>query len=63
MDRNKNDKISDEILAAFLDGNATYGESRVIMDSIYEDAKLRELLDLSNKVDAELSRGLTSEQQ
>lgn len=45
--------ISDEILAAFLDGNATAGETQLILDTMSEDAELRELLSISQEVDAE----------
>lgn len=45
--------ISDEILAAFLDGNATAGETQLILDTMSEDAELRELLSISQEVDVE----------
>lgn len=46
--------FSAEILAAFLDGNATAQESRYVMQSLAEDAELRELLLISRSVDTEL---------
>ena len=46
--------ISEEALAAFLDGNATSQESREIFNAISDDAELRELLHISQSVDAEL---------
>lgn len=49
-----NREFSDETLAAFLDGNATAEESLDIIHSMASDAKLRELLRISNEVDAEL---------
>lgn len=49
--------ISAEVLAAFLDGNATAQESKEILNALSTDAKLRELLHISQSVDAEL--GLT----
>lgn len=46
--------IDSGILAAFLDGNATADESQDILGAISEDAGLRELLDISRQVDADL---------
>ena len=46
--------ISAEVLAAFLDGNATAQESNEILSALTEDAELRELLHISQSVDAEL---------
>lgn len=48
-------KISSELIAAFLDGKATAQESREIFDSLSKDAGLRELLRISQEVDEELS--------
>lgn len=45
--------ITSEVLAAFLDGNATVKESGEILDAISSDAELRELLYISQLVDAE----------
>ena len=42
------------MLAAFLDGNATAQESKEIINALTEDAELRELLHISQSVDAEL---------
>lgn len=47
-------KISAEVLAAFLDGNATAKESKEILHALPEDAELRELLHISQLVDVEL---------
>lgn len=47
--------ISAESLAAFLDGNATSEESLAILESISEDSELRELLNISDKVDSYVS--------
>lgn len=52
--------ILTEVLAAFLDGNATAQESQEILRSFSEDAELRELLHISQSVDAEM--GLKSEE-
>ena len=41
------------MLAAFLDGNATAQESKEILSALTEDAELRELIHISQSVDAE----------
>lgn len=46
--------IPAEVLAAFLDGNATSSECGEILASLSEDAELRELLNISQSVDAEI---------
>ena len=46
--------ISAEVLAAFLDGNATAQESKDVFGAFSEDAELRELMHISQSVDAEL---------
>lgn len=46
--------ISAEVLAAFLDGNATAQESDAIFESLSMNAELRELFHISQSVDAEL---------
>ena len=46
--------ISAEVLAAFLDGNATACESLKIFEALPEDAALRELIHISLSVDSEL---------
>ena len=46
--------ISVEVLAAFFDGNATAQESKEILHALSEDAELRELIHISQSVDAEL---------
>lgn len=53
-DKSVNNNISAETLAAFLDGNATAQESLEIFSVLSEDAELRELLHISQSVDAEL---------
>lgn len=52
--------ISADVLAAFLDGNATAQESEDILNALSEDAALIELLHVSQLVDAEL--GLTPQE-
>ena len=49
-----NSNITTEVIAAYLDGNATTAESQAILDALSEDAELRELLCISQSVDAEL---------
>lgn len=49
-----NSNITTEVIAAYLDGNATAAESQAILDALSEDAELRELLRISQSVDAEL---------
>ena len=54
MKKESVNNISAEVLAAFLDGNATAQESKKIFDALTEDAELRELMHISQSVDAEL---------
>lgn len=51
MEKNKN-HISDELLAAFLDGNVSLEEADLITGKIQDDPQLRELLAISERVDA-----------
>ena len=44
MEKPANKTIPAELLAAFLDGNATAYESDCILQSLAEDAQLRELM-------------------
>ena len=55
MKKKSVNNISAEVLAAFLDGNATAQESKDIFDALFEDAELGELLHISQSVDRELS--------
>ncbi len=54
MKKKSVNKISAEVLAAFLDGNATSQESKEIIAALTEDAELRDLMHISQSVDAEL---------
>ena len=54
MKKKSVNNISAEVLAAFLDGNATAHESKEIITALTEDAGLRELIHISLSVDAEL---------
>lgn len=47
-------EISSEVVAAFLDGNATPEECREVFNSFLEDEELREVMRVSLSVDAEL---------
>ena len=53
MKKKSVNNISAEVLAAFLDGNATAQESNEIITALTEDAGLRELIHISQSVDAE----------
>ena len=50
--------ISSEVLAAFLDSNATEQESKEILHALSVDAELRELIHISQSVDLELGLSL-----
>ena len=54
MKESVNNPISAELLAAYLDGNATASESQEIFDALSTDADLRELLHISQAVDEDL---------
>lgn len=54
MKKKSANNISVEVLAAFLDGNTSTQESKKIFEALSEDAKLRELMHISQSVDAEL---------
>ena len=54
MKKRSVNNISPEVLAAFIDGNATAQESKEIFAALAEDARLRELMHISQSVDAEL---------
>ena len=60
MKKKSVNNISAEVLAAFLDGNATAQESKEIITALTEDAELRELLHISQSVDIEL--GMTPQE-
>lgn len=58
--RLENSNISSEVLAAYLDGNATANECKVILNSLADCPELRELMHISQSVDKEL--GLMNEE-
>ena len=47
---NKND-ISEELLAAYLDGNTSATETREILDALKTDTELREIIDIALEVE------------
>lgn len=49
-----NSGISPELLAAYLDGNATSGECQTVLEALSRDAGLREIMRISGSVDREL---------
>lgn len=53
-DKSKSNNIPSEVLAAFIDGNATAPENRNILDSLVDDAELRELMHISQAVDKDM---------
>ena len=55
MKKSVDNTVSAELLAAYLDGNATASESQMVLDALAEDAELRELMHISQSVDRELS--------
>lgn len=50
--------ISDEALAAYIDGNATSEESWAILDALTNDSELQEIMRISQEVDADLGLSL-----
>lgn len=50
------DNISDELLAAFLEGNTNKEETRMILQALKTDESLREILDVALEVEAEKSQ-------
>ncbi len=59
--KSENSKISAEMLAAYLDGNATAKECQMILNSLPCDNALRELMRISQCVDNEL--GIISDEK
>lgn len=55
MENKDNNKIPSEVVAAFLEGNATAQECQDILNTLPQDAELRELLHISQMVDTELA--------
>ncbi len=54
MKKSVDNTVSAELLAAYLDGNATEQESQMVLDALAEDAELRELMRISQSVDIDL---------
>ena len=44
---NKEYKISDELLAAYLDGNTTKEETELVLKALKTDKELQEVLDIA----------------
>ena len=55
MKKKSKNSISEEVLAAFLDGNATAQECSEVLQALADDDALRELLHISQQVDADFS--------
>ncbi len=51
---NSNNHISDELLAAFLDGNVSLDQAASIMQAAASDSELREIIELSGLIDTDL---------
>lgn len=56
MKKKSVNNIPAEVLAAFLEGNASAQECKEILETLLHDAELRELLRISQLVDAELGK-------
>lgn len=56
MEDNHN-KLTDEILAAFLDGNVSESEMQEVLSSIQKDETAAEIVSLSQKIDSEIELG------
>lgn len=57
--KSSNSTISPEVLAAYLDGNASAAECQAVLDAMSGDRALRELMEISLEIDAELGTGET----
>lgn len=49
------EKISDELLAAYLDGNTSEEETKQVLQALKEDKELQEVLDIALKTEEEMS--------
>ncbi len=49
----KKNRISDELLAAYLDGNTNEAETRMVLEALQDDAELRETLDIAIQVEGD----------
>jgi len=50
----KANSISDELLAAFMEGNTSQEETQIVLDAMASDQELQELIQLSMKVDEDM---------
>lgn len=55
MGNNSSIRITDELLAAFLDGNTSREETQAVLNAAATDPSLRELLEISMSVDEDLA--------
>ena len=47
----RNNNISDELLAAYLDGNTSEAETEEVLDALESDGELREIMGIAMQVD------------
>lgn len=59
----KSNNISDELLAAYLDGNTNKAETMEVLEALNTDSELREILDIATRVDIDNSQLATSDFQ
>lgn len=59
----KSNNISDELLAAYLDGNTNEAETMEVLEALNTDSELREILDIATRVDIDNSQLATSDFQ
>ena len=53
-------KITDEVLAAYFDGEATLEEYDAVIEALGYDEELREIMSVARKVDAEVNLNMLS---
>ena len=51
----ENNHISDELLAAFLDGNTNAGDTMRVLKAVEQDMELREIIRIANEVDEDMA--------
>lgn len=59
MAKDKSLLIVDELVASFLDGNATAEQTLAVLDAARHDAELMELLEISHRVDDDMVFSIT----
>ena len=55
------DYISDELLAAYLDGNTSEDETKQVLQALREDKDLQEVLDIALQVDDSIHSSFTTD--